>query len=106
MESRSLVANASMQLLHEVSPGENELPCRQNLSLFPQTQSVNSPATVLGRSRNAPSRLCIGLTGRKLAIFASSESIILWSMIDPHPEVPARLLKPCPFAVLENGMLG
>jgi len=45
----------------------------------------------------------IGLTGRKLASFASSESII---MIDPRPEVPARLLKPCQFAVLENGMLG
>jgi hypothetical protein len=33
-----------MQLLHEVFPGENELPYRQNLSIFPQPQSVNSPA--------------------------------------------------------------
>ena len=71
-------------------------PDEEQRRLYPNRRACQGrPRPSWGRSRNAPSRLCIGLTGRKLASFALSESIILWSMIDPRPEVPAQTLSIC-----------
>src|SRR5271157_137097 len=47
------------------------------------------------RSRNVPSRLCIGLTGRRLGSFAPSRFFIRGTMIDPRPKVPAQTSSIC-----------